>query len=124
MPKTGLMTLSRTVLFLFLAGALLFPKLNALLIELHPHVRTVVICTGSELVTLKIGPSGQPIEAEAASHAPCLVGTAPATGCQAFTWARIRHATQARFVAITSGLSHHHAVLARVEGRSPPQGRV
>lgn len=60
------------VVLLILAG-LVLPKLSVLALHLHPDITTVVICTGSEMVTISIGADGTPIETGETDQSPCLV---------------------------------------------------
>ncbi len=60
------------VLPLLIAG-MLVPKVSALALHLNPNIMAIVICTGSELVTIHIGPDGTPIEAEDTLLSPCVM---------------------------------------------------
>lgn len=52
---------------------LLAPKISALLLHLNPNVTAVVICTGTELVTIHIGADGKPVKVDEVAQAPCLL---------------------------------------------------
>lgn len=52
---------------------MLLPKVSALLIELHPGVQIAVICTGTDMFLLRLGPDGKPIKVENGDEAPCVL---------------------------------------------------
>jgi hypothetical protein len=57
-------TFLRLTLVVAVATGMLLPRMSAVLAELMPGVQTMVICTGTDLITLTIGPDGTPIEAD------------------------------------------------------------
>ncbi|MEM7720271.1 MAG: hypothetical protein AAF222_13820 [Pseudomonadota bacterium] len=56
-----------------LLWALLLPKLSVILLEFNPNIQTVVICTGTEMVTITVGPDGEPIHVDDGEDAPCVL---------------------------------------------------
>ena len=64
--------LNACVLLPLLLWALLLPKLAVVLLEFNPNIQTVVICTGTEMVTLTVGPDGEPLQIGDGEEAPCV----------------------------------------------------
>lgn len=60
-------------LALFICAGIVLPKLLAFAIYFHPGIQTTVICTGQGMVTVRIGPDGQPIEHSEEEHASCIM---------------------------------------------------
>jgi hypothetical protein len=58
---------------LFLTAALLLPRVSAVLVEFIPGVDTIVICTGSEYVTITLGPDGSPLSTTESSDNRCTL---------------------------------------------------
>lgn len=54
--------LARVLLVLCLVAGILLPRAGAILTELIPGIDRMVICTGTEMITLTIGPDGEPIQ--------------------------------------------------------------
>lgn len=65
--------LSSYLLMPLLLWALLLPKLSAILLDFNPNVQTVVICTGTEMITLTVGADGKPIHVDDGEEAPCVI---------------------------------------------------
>ncbi|MEM1066566.1 MAG: hypothetical protein AAGJ74_13785 [Pseudomonadota bacterium] len=65
----------RLCVILQLTFGLLVPKMGAVIAGLVPGVTQVVICTGSEMITLTLGPDGAPIETEELRAEPCVMVT-------------------------------------------------
>ncbi|WP_412005323.1 hypothetical protein [Aestuariibius insulae] len=74
--------MTRLSLALCLLAALVLPKVSGVLIEIVPGMQRVVLCSGSEMIVILIGPDGIPVEEPASDHAPCIAadptGIAPA----------------------------------------------
>ena len=68
--------------FLLVAALIghLAPISSALLAEVVPGFRTVIICTGSEKRLLILGASNSPVEIEELDHQQCLTTNLPDTG--------------------------------------------
>lgn len=93
-----------------LVAALLAPKLSSLVLHLHPGIMTIVICTGSEMVTLHIGADGEPVELDEASPAPCLLVNPNDIGHPAYVrWTQAPRTYRATFVEI------HHDFRSQAE---------
>lgn len=69
------MSLARSFRFLaiFICAGIVLPKLLAFAIYFHPGIQTTVICTGQGMITVRIGPDGQPIEHSEEEHASCII---------------------------------------------------
>lgn len=59
----------------FVLLGLLVPKVSALIAHFHPQITTIVICSGSELITYQIGPDGKIVQTDERDHAPCHIAT-------------------------------------------------
>ncbi len=77
-PLVVIEYLMRPLFVLLLTLGLLLPRTGAALADLMGF-QSLVICTGTDLVTLVISPDGTPIEVEIAEHGPCLAATIPMT---------------------------------------------
>lgn len=69
------MSLGQSYRFLaiFICAGIVLPKLLAFAIYFHPGIQTTVICTGQGMITVRIGPDGQPIENSEEEHASCIM---------------------------------------------------
>ncbi|MEJ6404335.1 hypothetical protein [Yoonia sp. 2307UL14-13] len=63
----------RGVLVLLLIAGLLIPRMSAVIADVIPSIQTMVICTGEGLITLTIGPEGEPIEVVENQQHPCVM---------------------------------------------------
>ena len=120
--KPWMLTLLKTcVLLPLLLYALLLPKVSAILLDIHPGIQVAVICTGTEIVTVRIGPDGVPIETEQAEDVPCLSADAPPKALiPTPTWVELARSFQSRFVAVPSTTNRHNPALLNRESQAPP----
>lgn len=63
----------QALLVVLVVSGFLAPRMSAVLAELIPGVQTFVICTGDSLVTITIGPDGEPIEHSETTPHPCVL---------------------------------------------------
>jgi hypothetical protein len=61
-----------TMTLLVLIVALLLPRVSAVLVEFLPGVDTVILCTGSDYVTVTLDAEGNPTEVSDAQGSDCL----------------------------------------------------
>lgn len=66
--------LARSMVALLTMVCLLAPKVSALALHLNPDITAIVICSGSELITIHINADGEPVEITEADHTPCVMG--------------------------------------------------
>ena len=110
------------VLLPLLLAALLLPRVNAVLLEVHPGITTAVICNGSELVTLRIGPDGTPIETETTRDGPCLLtDVTPVDPRSMAGWVALARSYAFGFVEVPSPLVRHDPALLNRRSQGPPR---
>lgn len=82
--------------------SLLLPKAGGLLLAVMPGVTTAVICTGSEIVVLTLGPDGAPIEElpEPLVDTCVLAEAGPAIELPAPFWMRLARSLEDSFVSV------------------------
>lgn len=66
-------SIARHLLVLCLVLGTVLPKASAVLFEIIPGFQSIVICTGTDLVTLQIGPDGAPVKTPTDQHDVCAV---------------------------------------------------
>lgn len=106
---------------MFIVVALVLPRVSAAVVEFLPGVDTYVLCTGSEYVTVTLGPDGSPIDVSESTENQCTVSDSVVTpGGSAPFWHALARSYRRPFVII----EHPHAQadgLARLEPtRAPP----
>jgi hypothetical protein len=79
-----LTSFARAACVLFLVTGVLVPKMSAALVALMPGFQAMVICTGTELVTIVLAPDGSPIEVSKTDTAPCTMADASDPGTRPF----------------------------------------
>lgn len=111
----------KTCLILPLLLGLVSPKIGAVLLDLHPNITQVVICTGSETVTLRLGADGTPVETRVSEDVPCVLGEAvPGARQAAAGWTQLARRYPARFQAVPNRRPRHLAALLNRDSRAPP----
>lgn len=101
--------------------ALLLPKVGGLLLHIHPGIMTMVICTGTELVTIQIGADGEPVEAETTESGPCLLNVADlGEGRTDPAWIALASSYKTPFVVKSNQGTHHNHALINRESQGPP----
>lgn len=55
-----------------LIAVLLLPRISAVVVEFIPGAETVIICTGSEYVTITLDADGAPVEVKETQDSDCL----------------------------------------------------
>ena len=65
-----------TVTLFVLIVALLLPRISAVVVEFIPGIDTVVLCTGSDYVTITLDGEGSPVEVSETQDSDCLRGFA------------------------------------------------
>jgi len=105
-----------------LIAGLLAPKVSALLLHVHPGVMAVVICTGTEMIVVHVGPNGEPIEDMASDHQPCIAAHADLTPRAALErWFEAPRSYRHRFVAIPHPMADETRLSALADVRGPPR---
>ena len=95
-------SLKTIVIYSLLFAGLLVPKVAAVALHLNPNITAIVICNGTELVTIHIGADGQPIEIATAEHAPCVLADPNAVANPAYAlWTKAPRSYRATFVENT-----------------------
>lgn len=83
---------------LLIAG-ILVPKVSALALHLNPNIMAIVICTGTDMVTIHIGPDGQPLEVSEVEQTACVLADPKAIANRAYAqWTLAPRSYRARFV--------------------------
>lgn len=104
-----------------LLWAMILPKVAGVLLEWHPNIQTVVICTGTDMVTLTIGPNGKPIEVESEEDAPCVMTEETVIEVDVRTaWIALARDYRATFIAHPSPLNGHLSKLLNRTSQGPP----
>lgn len=101
--------------------ALALPRVSAVLVEFIPGIDTIVICTGSEYVTITLGPDGEPLDVEESSDNRCTLSEIAEIGIrpQAF-WQRLATSFDKAFsVAENQRLADLHLTFQQ-PSRAPP----
>ncbi|MBM7068168.1 hypothetical protein IU397_11300 [Actibacterium sp. 188UL27-1] len=57
-----------------LVTCLTLPSMFAVLAEIVPGVQSYVICAGDRLITVKVGPDGEPVDAPETTFTHCVMG--------------------------------------------------
>lgn len=106
---------------LFLIMVLALPRVSAVLVELIPGIDTVVICTGSEYVTITIGPDGEPLDVDESSDNRCTLSDMAGIGLRPQTfWQRLATSFDKAFsVAENQRLADLHLTFQQ-PSRAPP----
>lgn len=106
---------------LFLIMALALPRVSAVLVEFIPGIDTVVICTGSEYVTITLGPDGAPIDIEESSDNRCTLSELAEIGIPPQTfWQRLASSFDRTFsVTENQRLADLHLTFQQ-PSRAPP----
>ncbi|GAA6209426.1 hypothetical protein NBRC116601_27190 [Cognatishimia sp. WU-CL00825] len=106
---------------LFLIVALVLPRVSAVLVEFIPGVDTVIICTGSEYVTLTLGPDGTPIDVAESSDNRCTLSDTPelTVALQPF-WHQLARGFQHPFKVVENGQSTLDRLAHLEPSRAPP----
>jgi|GEM_PF-3092366 len=71
--RTYLQIYERYAALIFLIVALTLPRISAVLVEFIPGVDTVIICTGSEYISVTLGPNGEPLDTEELGETHCTL---------------------------------------------------
>lgn len=71
--RTYFQIYERYAALIFLIIALTLPRISAVLVEFIPGVETVIICTGSEYISVTLGPDGEPLYTEEIGEAHCTL---------------------------------------------------
>lgn len=62
----------RALMITALVVGILLPRMSAVLAEMSPNVWVIVICTGTTMETIILGPDGEPVANEEAMTDPCV----------------------------------------------------
>jgi len=91
--------LKNMLIFALLTVGLLVPKVSALALHLNPNIMAIVICTGTDIITIHIGADGQPVEASEAEQAACVLSDPNAIANRAYAqWTLAPRSYRATFV--------------------------
>lgn len=110
----------RCILVVALTVGILLPRMSAVLADIIPGVTQVAICTGSEIITLTIGPDGQPIETEIeTSH--CVLGdtSAMADGPDP-VWVTLARSYHPLFISLIHDAADQDRLSRIAPSRAPP----
>lgn len=100
---------------------LLAPKLSALALHLNPNIMAIVICTGTEMVTIHIGADGEPIEVTEAEQTPCVMADPNAIKSPEFArWTKAPRSYRVAFVDIHNDDRSQAEVGLLPDLRGPP----
>ena len=105
-----------------LCVAVLAPRVNAAVVAFFPDsFRMIVICSGTEMRTIILDPSGTPVSDELLAESVCLMGDGIVlTEMPEIFWQKIQH----RFIRdaglFTQLSDADQLILLRPPGRGPP----
>ena len=109
------------VIFFLLIAGLLVPRISALALHLNPNIMAIVICTGTEMVTIHIGADGHPIETTEAEQTLCILADAHAETTSAYTqWTKVPRSYRATFVENAMSVRSEAEVGLLPDLRGPP----
>ncbi|MBU2993510.1 hypothetical protein Q4555_00030 [Octadecabacter sp. 1_MG-2023] len=101
--------------------ALVLPKLTATLTSILPGFTTVVLCTGSTIEHIILGPDGQPVSIEETDHQPCTTANPePTEYPELATWVAMTRSYDASFVIITHPAPNQSPPHVRPLPQGPP----
>ena len=106
---------------LLLCIALVAPKMTGLLTSVLPGFSVVVLCTGTAIERVLIGPAGKPVEIETTDHSPC-VATDPDHKRQPLNaqWVAMARDYRPSFVVISHPSPSQVLTYARPPQQAPP----
>ncbi len=105
-----------------LIAGLLVPKVSALALHLNPNIMAIVICTGTEMVTIHIGADGEPVETTEAGQASCVLADPNAGANPAYAvWTQAPRSYRASFVEIANSARTEAEVGLLPDLRGPPR---
>lgn len=111
----------RYLLILLIILGTLAPKVTAVLAEILPGFQTIVICTGTEMMTLRVGPDGVPIETtEAISDTCAMENVAQYDIAPLPYWVSLTHDNTQRFSVIQNAQSPHPIFIIKEPSHAPP----
>lgn len=113
--------LARFALVMAVVCAVLLPKVAAVALDIMPSVQSVVICVGDRLVTIRIGPDGQPVEVPEGEKTPCVMSDAVvALPSVAPPWVGMARSYAHAFVIRLNPGPENARLRAHVPPRAPP----
>lgn len=71
--QCALRRMLRLGLLCLVVAGVLAPRVSAALTTVMPGFMTVVICTGTQMITLTLGPDGTPVSPQETTSAPCVL---------------------------------------------------
>ena len=110
----------RTCLIVALAAGLALPKLTAVLAEISPNVWVVVLCTGSSVETITIGPDNTPIPKPDPLVEHCVASQSPTNALRGGDQALRLLRDHAHAFSIRERLHRHDLIHTPFVPRGPP----
>lgn len=104
-----------------LSIALVVPKMTAALTSVLPGFSIAILCTGTAIERIVIGPDGQPVDVKTTEHAPCI--TAAAEGMRApvtTDWVALNRSYAISFVVIAHPTPSQDIIYTRPPFQGPP----
>ncbi|MEL6645900.1 MAG: hypothetical protein AAFQ79_18360 [Pseudomonadota bacterium] len=112
----------RIGLVIALTTGLILPKMGGVLAGFVPGVMQVVICTGTEMVTVTLGPDGQPIETEVIEGEPCVMTAAALPADTALPlWHRLARDHRDAFSAVVLDRAPPRLFAVKWPSQAPPR---
>lgn len=111
----------RCVTVFILVFGLVAPKAGAVVLQWLPGMQAAVICTGQGMITLVLGPDGQPVTLEDGASDICL-GTKAVNGPDAPVpaWHRLARSYEIAFSSIPNQRVQTPPALRQRPSRAPP----
>ncbi|MBI1492721.1 hypothetical protein [Halocynthiibacter styelae] len=112
----------QTIACVLLCVAVMAPRVNAAIVAFFPDsFRMIVICTGTEMRTIILDPSGAPVSEELLAESVCLMGDgAVMSEAPEVFWQRL-HLRFTRDTALFAQFTDaDQLILLRPPGRGPP----
>lgn len=112
----------QTLACVLLCVAVMAPRVNAAVVTLFPDsFRMIVICTGTEMRTIILDPSGTPVADELLAESVCLLGDGIVVSDAPDVFWQHLHLRFTRDTALFAQLSDaDQLILLRPPGRGPP----
>lgn len=112
----------RSLIVFYLILGIVLPKVSGLLLELHPGVTVQVICTGTEMITLRIGPDGNPVKVTQTDAGPCVLSDPSMADLRVDPpWVVLARQFDTTFIAVPSPTSDTERLAIQPESHGPPR---
>ncbi len=117
-----MIAVTRCLIVFYLILGLVLPKVSGVLLDLHPGVTTQVICTGTEMIILRIGPDGTPVKVTQSDEGPCVLADPTLADLRIDPpWIALARQFDTSFVPIVNPTSGIDRLAINPESHGPPR---